>query len=111
MTPGCTAIPGGAVPTRSTTIPGHIGQPAKPQRHIPNQTQPAVFWRAFACALAGCTAKVRARQAAFGEVCRPLPYPQSAQAKARQNTARLRAKPTSYCALCADRPGPASAGA
>ncbi|MBO1997296.1 hypothetical protein J4730_08350 [Klebsiella pneumoniae] len=25
---------------------GHIGQPAKPQRHIPNQTQPAVFWRA-----------------------------------------------------------------
>lgn len=79
MTPGCTAIPGGAVPTRSTTIPDHIGQPAKPQRHIPNQTQPAVFWRAFACALAGCTAKVRARQAAFGEVCRPLPYPQSAR--------------------------------
>ncbi|WP_155417114.1 hypothetical protein [Raoultella planticola] len=51
MTPGCTAIPGGAVPTRSTTIPGHIGQPAKPQRHIPNQTPPAPFWRAFACAL------------------------------------------------------------
>ncbi len=74
-----TAIPGGAVPTCSTTIPGHVGQSANPQRHITNQTQPAPFWRAFACALAGCTAKVRARQAAFGEVCSPLPYPQSAR--------------------------------
>ncbi len=74
-----TAIPGGAVPTCSTTIPGHVGQSANPQRHITNQTQPAPFWRDFACALAGCTAKVRARQAAFGEVCSPLPYPQSAR--------------------------------
>ncbi|MBO2029619.1 hypothetical protein J4734_24935 [Klebsiella pneumoniae] len=54
---------------------GHIGQPAKPQRHIPNQTQPAVFWRAFACALAGCA---KARQAAFGEVWAPS-LPQSAR--------------------------------
>lgn len=67
------------VPICSTTLPGHVGQPATPQCHIPNQTQPAPFWRAFACALAGCTAKVRARQTAFGEVCRPLPYPQSAR--------------------------------
>ncbi|HBZ9027730.1 TPA: hypothetical protein MNA80_003796 [Raoultella ornithinolytica] len=72
-------MPGGVVPTCSTTIPGHVGHPETPQRHNPNQTQPAPFWRAFACALAGCTAKVRTRQAAFGEVCRPLPYPQSAR--------------------------------
>lgn len=67
------------MPTCSTTISDRIGHLATPQRHISNQTQPAPFWRAFACALAGCTAKVRARQAAFDEVCRPLPYPQSAR--------------------------------
>jgi hypothetical protein len=39
-----------------TDLQHHHSRPCrptcKPQRHIPNQTQPAPFWRAFACPLA-----------------------------------------------------------
>lgn len=72
-------ISGCVVLTCSTIISGCIGQPATPSRYIPNQTQPAPFWRAFSCAFTPCSAKARVRPAAFGEVCRSLPCPQSAR--------------------------------